>query len=56
MNALLQAGKQARGCTLYLAGFDVETEEADPDLAVLFMLKDDRKQRDYQCDHADSAK
>jgi dCMP deaminase len=27
MNALLQAGKQARGCTLYLAGFDVETEE-----------------------------
>ena len=27
MNALLQAGKQARGCTLYLAGFDAETEE-----------------------------
>jgi len=25
MNALLQAGKLARGCTLYLAGFDVET-------------------------------
>jgi len=24
MNALLQAGKLARGCTLYLAGFDVE--------------------------------
>ncbi len=27
MNALLQAGKNARGCTLYLAGFEVETEE-----------------------------
>jgi dCMP deaminase len=27
MNALLQAGKQARGCTLYLAGYDVGTEE-----------------------------
>ncbi|MDO9326074.1 MAG: cytidine deaminase, partial [Methanoregula sp.] len=27
MNAMLQAGKLARGCTLYLAGFDVETEE-----------------------------
>ena len=27
MNALLQAGKLARGCTLYLAGYDVETEE-----------------------------
>jgi dCMP deaminase len=27
MNALIQAGKQARGCTLYLAGFDVETGE-----------------------------
>jgi dCMP deaminase len=27
MNALLQAGKLARGCTLYLAGFDVETDE-----------------------------
>ena len=27
MNALLQAGKLARGCTLYLAGFDVETGE-----------------------------
>ncbi len=27
MNALLQAGKNARGCTLYLAGFDVETDE-----------------------------
>jgi dCMP deaminase len=26
MNALLQAGKLARGCTLYLAGFDVETD------------------------------
>jgi dCMP deaminase len=26
MNALLQAGKLARGCTLYLAGYDVETE------------------------------
>jgi dCMP deaminase len=25
MNALLQAGKHARGCTLYLSGFDVET-------------------------------
>ncbi|OPX73698.1 MAG: Cytidine and deoxycytidylate deaminase zinc-binding region [Methanoregulaceae archaeon PtaB.Bin152] len=25
MNALLQAGKLARGCVLYLAGFDVET-------------------------------
>jgi dCMP deaminase len=27
MNALLQAGKQARGCTLYLAGFEVDTDE-----------------------------
>jgi len=27
MNALLQAGKNARGCTLYLAGFEVETDE-----------------------------
>jgi dCMP deaminase len=27
MNALLQAGKNSRGCTLYLAGFDVETDE-----------------------------
>ena len=27
MNALLQAGKNARGCTLYLAGFDVETDK-----------------------------
>jgi dCMP deaminase len=27
MNALIQAGKLARGCTLYLAGFEVETEE-----------------------------
>jgi dCMP deaminase len=27
MNALLQAGKNARGATLYLAGFDVGTEE-----------------------------
>jgi dCMP deaminase len=27
MNALIQAGKQARGCMLYLAGFDVETDE-----------------------------
>lgn len=27
MNALLQAGKLARGCTLYLAGFDVGTSE-----------------------------
>jgi len=27
MNALLQAGKLARGCTLYLAGYDAETEE-----------------------------
>jgi dCMP deaminase len=27
MNALLQAGKLARGCTLYLAGFDVETDD-----------------------------
>lgn len=27
MNALIQAGKHARGCTLYLAGFDVETGE-----------------------------
>jgi dCMP deaminase len=27
MNALIQAGKQARGCTLYLAGFEVETED-----------------------------
>jgi len=27
MNALLQAGKLARGCTLYLAGFDVESNE-----------------------------
>jgi dCMP deaminase len=27
MNALLQAGKLARGCTLYLAGYEVETEE-----------------------------
>ncbi len=27
MNALLQAGKLARGCTLYLAGYDVETED-----------------------------
>ncbi len=26
MNALIQAGKLARGCTLYLAGYDVETE------------------------------
>lgn len=26
MNALIQAGKLARGCTLYLAGFDVETQ------------------------------
>nr|WP_320160464.1 deaminase [uncultured Methanoregula sp.] len=26
MNALLQAGKAARDCTLYLAGFDVENE------------------------------
>jgi dCMP deaminase len=26
MNALLQAGKHARGCTLYLSGFDVETD------------------------------
>ena len=26
MNALIQAGKLARGCTLYLAGFDVDTE------------------------------
>ena len=26
MNALIQAGKGARGCTLYLAGYDVETE------------------------------
>jgi dCMP deaminase len=26
MNALLQAGKLARGCTLYLAGFEVESE------------------------------
>ena len=25
MNALIQAGKMARGCTLYLAGFEVET-------------------------------
>ncbi|MDD1672810.1 MAG: deaminase [Methanomicrobiales archaeon] len=28
MNALIQAGKQARGCTLYLAGYDVATEES----------------------------
>jgi dCMP deaminase len=27
MNAMLQAGKLARGCTLYLAGFDVSTGE-----------------------------
>jgi dCMP deaminase len=27
MNALLQAGKNARGCILYLAGFEVETDE-----------------------------
>jgi dCMP deaminase len=27
MNALLQAGKLARGCTLYLAGFEVATDE-----------------------------
>jgi dCMP deaminase len=27
MNALLQAGKLARGCTLYLAGYEVDTEE-----------------------------
>jgi dCMP deaminase len=27
MNALLQAGKLARGCTLYLAGYEVGTEE-----------------------------
>jgi dCMP deaminase len=27
MNALIQAGKNARGCTLYLSGFDVETGE-----------------------------
>ena len=26
MNALLQAGKLARGCTLYLAGYEVDTE------------------------------
>lgn len=25
MNALLQAGKQARGCTMYLAGFEVDS-------------------------------
>jgi dCMP deaminase len=25
MNALIQAGKQARGCSLYLAGFEVGT-------------------------------
>lgn len=25
MNAMIQAGKLARGCTLYLAGFEVET-------------------------------
>ena len=27
MNALLQAGKLARGCSLYLAGFEVDTDE-----------------------------
>jgi dCMP deaminase len=27
MNALIQAGKQARGCTLYLAGYEVGNEE-----------------------------
>jgi dCMP deaminase len=27
MNALLQAGKHARGCTLYLAGFEVTNDE-----------------------------
>jgi dCMP deaminase len=27
MNALLQAGKLARGCTLYLAGYEVDTGE-----------------------------
>jgi len=27
MNALLQAGKLARNCTLYLAGFEVDTGE-----------------------------
>jgi dCMP deaminase len=27
MNALLQAGKNARGCTLYLAGFEVDTDD-----------------------------
>jgi dCMP deaminase len=27
MNALIQAGKQARGCTLYLAGYDVESDD-----------------------------
>jgi dCMP deaminase len=27
MNALIQAGKLARGCTLYLSGFDVKTGE-----------------------------
>jgi dCMP deaminase len=26
-NALIQAGKKARGCTLYLAGYDVSTEQ-----------------------------
>lgn len=26
MNAVIQAGKNARGCTLYLAGYDVESE------------------------------
>jgi dCMP deaminase len=26
MNALIQAGKQARGCTLYLSGYEVATE------------------------------
>jgi dCMP deaminase len=27
MNALLQAGKNARGCTLYLAGFEVTSDD-----------------------------
>ncbi len=53
MNALLQAGKNSRGCTLYLAGFDVETDESDPDLALFSLFENDCQQWHNQCYHAD---
>ena len=53
MNALLQAGKQARGCTLYLAGFEVGTDELTEIWPCFLCSKMIVNSRHHQCDHAD---